>query len=102
MCVCVGSHDRDNDFCGIINGVLGGVTLVLYRLIICQDYVLQTSIELKKNGFILRKTRNRRYPTDTMTDAAYEDDLDILSNNQSKPNPCCISCSEQQEALSST
>ena len=49
--------------------------------IICQDYVLRTSIDkIKENGFELRKKRRRRYPTKTITDADYADDIAILAN----------------------
>ena len=49
------------------------------------------SIDLiKKNGFIQTKASNRQYPTETMTDADYADDLALLANNLSKPNSYCI------------
>ena len=41
--------------------------------------MLQTSINLmKENGFILKKTKSRRYPAETLTEADYADDLALL------------------------
>ena len=53
--------------------------LVIY--IICQDYVLRTSIDkIKENGFELTKKRSRRYPAKTITDSDYADGIAILAN----------------------
>ena len=42
---------------------------------------LCTSIDLiKENSFMLRKTRSRHYPAETMTDTDYADDLELLTN----------------------
>ena len=47
----------------------------------CLDYVLRTSIDkIKENGFELTKKRSRRYPTTTITDADYADDIAMLAN----------------------
>ena len=35
---------------------------------------------MKDNGFKLAKERNRRYPTQTITDTDYADDIALLSN----------------------
>ena len=44
--------------------------------IICQDYVLRTSIDkMKDNSFKLAKERSRRYPAQTITDADYADNI---------------------------
>ena len=52
-----------------------------YFFIICLDYVLRISInKIKENGFELPKKRSRRYPTKTITDADYSDDIAILAN----------------------
>ena len=49
----------------------------LYHL----DYVLRTSIDkIKENSFKLTKKRSRRYPTKTITDADYADDIALLAN----------------------
>ena len=62
-------------------GVLQGDTLAPYLFIICLDYVLRTSIDkIRENGFELTKKRSRRYPTKTITDADYADDIAILAN----------------------
>ena len=43
--------------------------------------MLWTSIDkIKENGFELTKRRSRRYPTKTITDADYADDISILAN----------------------
>ena len=47
--------DRDTDFFDIIAGVLQGDTLTPYLFIHSLNYVLQTSIDPIKNGFILKK-----------------------------------------------
>ena len=56
-------------------------TLALYLFIICKDNVLRTSINaMKDNGFKLVKEGSRRYPTQTITDAVYADDIALLAN----------------------
>ena len=62
-------------------GVLQGDTLAPNLFIICLDYMLRTSIDkIRENGFELTKKRSRRYPTKTITDADYADDIAILAN----------------------
>ena len=79
--VKVSSLDGDIDYYDIVAGVLLGNTLVPYLFIICQDYVLRTSIDkIKENGFELTKKRSRRYPAKINTDADYSDDIAILAN----------------------
>ena len=52
--------DSDTDFWDIVAKVLKGDTLTSYMFIICQDYIVQMSIDLiKANGFTLNKTRRR-------------------------------------------
>ena len=72
----------DGDFFNIVAGVLNGDTLATYLFMICQVYVLRTSIDLKReNGFTLKKkVRNRRYPEIIATDAHYSDDIALLAN----------------------
>ena len=54
---------------------------VPYLCIICLDYELRTSIDkIKENGFELIKKRSRRYPTKTITNADYTNDIAILAN----------------------
>ena len=44
-------------------------------------YYFKISIDkIRENGFELTKKRRRRYPTKTITDAAYADDIAILAN----------------------
>ena len=46
------SPDGDTEYFDIVAGVLQGDTLALYLFIICQDYVLRTSIDkIRENGF---------------------------------------------------
>ena len=61
--------------------MLQGDTLAPYLFIICLDYVLRTFIdEIKNNGFKLAKERSRRYPSQTIMDADYADDIALLAN----------------------
>ena len=65
----------------ILADVLQGETLALYPFIICLDDVLRTSIDMiKDNGFTLAKERSRRYPTQTITDMDYADNITLLLN----------------------
>ena len=81
MKVKVHSQDGDTDFFNIVEGVLQGDTLALHLFIICLDYLVRTSVDLmKENGFTLAKTRSRRYPARTITDADYADDIALLAN----------------------
>ena len=85
--VKVRSLDGDTEYFDIVAGVLQGDMLVPYLFIICLDYVLRTSIDkIRENGFELTKKRSRRYPTKTITNADYTDDIAILANtpNQAK------------------
>ena len=59
MKAMVCSSDTDINF-DIVTGVLQEDTLASDMFIICQDYILQTSINLiKDNGFTLKKTSKR-------------------------------------------
>ena len=79
--VKVRSPDGDTEYFDIVAGVLQGDTLAPYLFIICLDYVLSTSIDkIRENSFELTKKRSRRYPTKTITDADYADDIAILAN----------------------
>ena len=70
-----------NEKVNCVAGVLQGDTLAPYLFIICQDYVLRTSIDkIRENGFELTKKRHKRYPAKTITDADYADDLALLAN----------------------
>ena len=75
------SPDGETDYFDIVAGVRQGDTLALYLFIICQDYVLRTSIDkIRENDFKLTKERIRRYPAKTITDADYVDDIELLVN----------------------
>ena len=79
--VKVWSPDGDIDYFDIVAGVLQGDTLAPYLFIICLDYLLRTSIDkIKENGSKLTKESSRRYPTKTITDANYADDIALLAN----------------------
>ena len=80
--VKVQSPDEDTEYFDIVAGVLQGDTLAPYLFIICLDYVLRTSIDnIRENGFVLTKKRNRRYPAKTITDADYAVDIALLANS---------------------
>ena len=79
--VKVRSPNGHMDYFDIVAGVVQGDTLAPYVFIICLVYVLRTSIEkMKDNGFKLTKERSRRYPSKTITDADYADDIALLEN----------------------
>ena len=77
----VRSPDGDTDYFDIVAGVLQGDTLAPYLFIICLEHMLRMSTDLmKENGFKLAKERSRRYPTQTITDVDYADDIDLHVN----------------------
>ena len=77
----VRSPDSDTDFFDILAGVLQGDTLAPFIFIICLDYILRTSVDnIKHLGLTLTKSRSRRYPAITITDADYADDLALMAN----------------------
>ena len=79
--VKVHSLDGNTDYFDIVAGVLQWDTLSPYLFIICVDYVLRTLInKIKENGFELTKKRSRIYPSKTITDVDYADDIAILAN----------------------
>ena len=91
--VKVRSPDGDTEYFDIVVGVLQRDTLAPYLFIICLDYVLRTSIDkIRENVFELTKKRSRRYPTKTITDADYADDIAILENtpNQAETLLHCL------------
>ena len=60
--VKVRSPDGDTEYFDIVAGVLQGDKLAPLLFIIYLDYVLRTSLDLRKeNGFKLAKERSRRY-----------------------------------------
>ena len=85
MNAMVHSLDSDLSFLDIVAGIRPRNTLAPNIVIICLDYLLQISIDqIKENGFILKKTRNRQYSIETMTDADNVDDLALLANVPAK------------------
>ena len=77
----VRSPDGDTEFFDINAGVLQGDTLAPLLFIICLDYVLRTSIDQhSEKGFTVHKSRSRRYPAVTITDADYADDLALFAD----------------------
>ena len=76
------SPGGDTDYFDIVAGVQQGDTLAPYLFIICPDYVLRTSIDIiKESGFKMVKERSRRYPAQTIMDADYADDIELLYVN---------------------
>ena len=83
------SLERDTDYFDIVAGVLQGDTLPPYLFIIDLDYVLRIFIDkMKYNGFKLTKERSRRYPTQTITDADYVNDIALLADTWSGMSNC--------------
>ena len=83
--VKVHSSDGNTDYFNIVAGVLQGGTLAPYLYIICLDYMLRMSIDkMKDNSFKLTKERSRRYPSQTITDADYADDITLLANTRAQ------------------
>ena len=81
MKVKVHSLDGDTDYFDIVAGMLQGDTLAPYLFIICLDYMLRISIDIMKdNSFKLAKERSRRYPTQTIADVDYTNDIVLLAN----------------------
>ena len=79
--VKVCSAERNTGYFDIEASVVQGDTLAPYLFIICLDYVLRTSIDkIKENGFKLTKERSRKYPTHTITDVDYAEDIALLAN----------------------
>ena len=81
MKAMVYSSDGNTNFFDIVTEVLQEGTLGPYLFINCLDYVLWTSIDLiKENGFTIKQSRGRHYPTETMTDSDYTYDLRLLAS----------------------
>ena len=79
--VKVCSPDGDTEYFNIVAEVLQGDSLTPYLFIICLNYVLRALIDkIRENGFELTKKRSRRYPTKTITNADYADDIVLLAN----------------------
>ncbi|XP_068711831.1 uncharacterized protein [Montipora foliosa] len=63
----------------IATGVLQGDLLAPFLFIICLDFALRTAIS-DSDGLILKRRRSRRYPTETLADLDYSDDIALLEN----------------------
>ena len=75
----------DTEYFGLVAGVLRGDTLSPYLFIICLDYVLRTLIDkIRENCFELTKKRSRRYPTKTIINADYANNIAILANTSNQ------------------
>ena len=89
------SPDGSRDSFDIVAKVLQGDTSVLYLLILYLDNVVRTSINLiKENDFTLKKKTIKRYPSKSMSDAEYADDLVLLVNILAQAE-CQMYCIEQ-------
>ena len=73
------SPNGDTDNLDIIAGVLLSGTLVPFLFIICQDYVLRTSLDLTKK-WDHSKNGKKRYLTETIMDADYTVFLAFLTS----------------------
>ena len=77
----VRSFYSHTDFFDIVVGVLQGEIFTPYLLIIRQNYVLLTSIDLmKKYSHSKKKLRSRKYSTEIITNADNVDDQALLTN----------------------
>ena len=52
----------------------------------------------KENGFTLRKARSKRFPAETVTDAHYRDDLELLANTSVQADSL-LHCQEQENRI---
>ena len=74
------SPDGDTYYFDIVAGVLQEDTLAPYLFIMWLDNMLRMYIDIMKdNGLTLTKERSRRFPTQTITDADYADDMALLA-----------------------
>ena len=76
--------DGDTDYFNIVAGMLPGDTLAPYLFIICQDYVLTTSIDKMKDKFQASKGKKQNIPRTTIKDADYADDITLQENTPSQ------------------
>ena len=61
------------------------LALAPYLFIICFDHGLQTLRDLiKANGFTIKKSKNKQYPTETIKDMDYADDTALLANTRTQ------------------
>ena len=81
------SPDGDADNFDIVACVPQGDKLAPYLFIICLDY-----------GFKLAKERSRRYPTQTITDVDYADDIALLANTPAQAENQQLTWNEQLQA----
>ena len=73
--------DGDTDFVDIVGSFAKRYIRTIAVYILPRQRVLRTSIDLiKENGFTLKQSRNRRYPTESMTDADYTADQRFFTN----------------------
>ena len=77
----VNSLNSNTDYFDIVAGVLQGNTLVPFLFLIYLDDILWMSIDqIKENSCALKNTRRWWYPSETITDADYADNLALLAN----------------------
>ena len=77
----VRSPNGNTDFFDTVTDVLPGNTLAPYLFMIRLDYVLRTSMDLKKeNSFTLKTIRSRIYSVPTITTVDYADVKALLAN----------------------
>ena len=76
----VRSPDVNTNYFNIVAGVLQRDILASYLFIICLDYMLIMSIDIRKeNGFKLAKERSRWYPAQTITNVNSADDKALMT-----------------------
>ena len=93
----VSSPNVDTDYFDIVAGVLQGDTFAQFLFIICQENILQRSIDLmKENSLTLKKKKKKqqprsRYLTETITDADNMDDLALPANTPAQAKSLLLS-----------
>ena len=55
---------------------------------------------MKENDFTLKKTRSRRYPAETITNADYTDDIVLLANTPTQAKSCLHNLEQAARGLS--
>ena len=72
---------KNTEYFDIVASVPLGDTLAPYLFIICQPWVLRTSIDkIRYKCFKLGKERSRRYSVQAITDEVYSDDISLRAN----------------------
>ena len=98
--VNVRSPDGDSKFFDIVAEVLQAAPLSPCLFIICQDYILQTSIDIiKENDSRLKNPRSRRYLAKPITDVNYVEDIALRGNAPTQAESLVHSLKQAAEGI---